>query len=521
MAHALKRFSSHIPLHVALLGAGALVLAAAPLQWLAHTWVDPSYQSQGALGFLAAAGLFVWSLTSKQSETTHFDRRLAIGLLVATALIRLAGEALAVNTLGALALVIDVYALALLAGLKSRSRSVSPFWLATCFAFALPVERIIQRLIGYGLQHLSADGACALLKAGFREVMCDGVRIVIEGVDVLVDLPCSGARAFVLLMLLHSVCASIVQPGIGRAAAGIAVALASAFLSNVLRISFLAIGIAMPESLLDIDVMQQPWHDLIGLTTLVLGGLPIIVWSGKQSLPRPATTAVNRQVPDSLTRDGWWLEPPRKPKRKPRTAPALAFAILALAIVNVPRTAIDVAKRDLDIQLPSQLLGNRAAAVPLLDTERAYFVRYGGAAAKASYGDNNLLVVRTSAPLRHLHAPEDCLRGLGFEVTYLGTRYDPVATAAYEATAPDGSRHRIDVSFIADDGTVTANISHAIWHWLQNPQTVWTAIQRIGPADQPDPERKSFNHAVVASFDLSASPIRTPIHTADLTGALK
>lgn len=516
MAHALKQFSSVVSLPVALLGVGAVVLAAAPLQWLAHTWVDPSYQSQGALGFLAAAGLFVWSLTSRQSETARLDRRLAVGLLVATAFVRLAGEALAVNTLGALALVIDVYALALLAGLKSRDRSVSPFWLAICFAFALPVERIVQRLIGFGLQHLSADGACVLLNAGFRDVMCDGVRIVIEGVDVLVDLPCSGARAFLLLMLLHSVCACVVQPSVWRAAAGIAVALASAFLSNVLRISFLAIGIAMPERLFDIDVMQQPWHDMIGLATLVLGGLPILVWSGRQTPPRRAPTAAARQVPDSLAKDGWWLEP-RQPKRSSRIVPAFLFAIAALAIVNVPRTAIDVAKRGLEIQLPAQLEGYRATAVPLQEAERAYFVQYGGAAAKASYGENNLLVVRTSAPLRHLHAPEDCLRGLGFEVTYLGTRYDPVATASYEATAPDGSRHRIDVSFVADDGTVTASISHAIWHWLQNPQTVWTAIQRIGPADQPDTQRRAFDHAVAASFDLSTSPLRI----ADLTGALK
>jgi len=516
MAHALERFSLPVSLPVALLGVGAVVLAAAPLQWLAHTWIDPSYQSQGALGFLAAAGLFAWSLTSRQSEAARLDHRLAVGLLAATALVRLAGEALAVNTLGALALVIDVYALALLTGLKSRDRSLSPFWLAVCFAFALPVERIVQRLIGFGLQHLSADGACALLKAGFHDVVCDGVRIVIEGVDVLVDLPCSGARAFLLLMLLHSVCASVIQPGIGRAAAGIAVALASAFLSNVLRISILAIGIAMPDRLFGVDVMRQPWHDIIGLTTLVLGGLPILVWSGRQSPPRRAPAAAARQVPDSLAKDGWWLEP-RQPKRISRTVPAFLFAVAALAIVNVPRTAIDVAKRDLVLQLPGQLQGHRAMTVPLLEAERAYFTQYGGAAAKASYGANNLLVVRTSAPLRHLHAPEDCLRGLGFEVAYLGTRYDPVATAAYEATAPDGSRHRIDVSFVADDGTVTANISHAIWHWLQNPKTVWTAIQRIGPADQPDAARRAFDHAVVASFDLSASPLRI----ADLTGALK
>lgn len=529
MAHAFIPPSLRFPGPVAvsasgaLLTVGALLLAFAPLQWLVATWQDPSYQSQGALGFLAAAGLFLWSVSSQRMRPSGLTNRLAIGLLVATALLRLIGQVLAVNTIGAVALVVDVYALALLCGVKDRKRAISPFWLSVCFAFSLPLERLVQRLTGFALQTVSADGACALLKSGFNDVICDGIRIILEGSDVLVDLPCSGARALLLLMLLQFVCACYFRPGLERALIGLLIALVGALIANVMRISILAIGIAIPEAFFDINVMAQPWHDVIGLTTMLVGAVPIIFWNRRSTEPAPETQAANGpRLPDSLMKDNWWLvdeRPSLPPRKRTFLVPATGFAIAALAIINLPTAAIDVAKRNPAIDMPIQVNGVRGQPLHLLQAEKAYFTQYGGAAAKASFGENNLLVVRTSAPLRHLHAPEDCLRGLGFDVAYLGTIYDSVPTAAYDATAPSGETYRIRVSFVADDGTVTANISHAIWHWLQHPDTTWTAIQRIGPADQPSADRQAFDNAIVASFDLSPTP--SPLRTADLKGVLK
>ena len=39
---------------------GALVLAASPAAWLANSWADPSYASQGGLFFAVTAALFAW-----------------------------------------------------------------------------------------------------------------------------------------------------------------------------------------------------------------------------------------------------------------------------------------------------------------------------------------------------------------------------------------------------------------------------------------------------------------------------
>jgi exosortase/archaeosortase family protein len=422
------------------------------------------------------------------------SHRRAVILLIATAAIRLAGQVLAVNTIGAIALAVDVYAIALLFGLHRRARAVSPGWLAICFAFSLPLERIVQRGIGYGLQSLSADGACGLLGSLFDNVACEGIRIVIAGKDVLVDLPCSGARSALLLLLLFCAAAAVTRPGLPSALAGLAVTLAAALAANILRISILAVGIARPDLLSGIDVMAQPWHDLIGLVALLGGGLPVVFWAGR--VRRPSAPAAKSER--SAT---------QLPLRLPALLPAAGFLVLALVIVNLPHRPVDVVRRDISIELPERLAGFRAQPIALSGQENAYFVQFGGAAAKAAYGPNSLLVVRTSAPLRHLHTPEDCLRGLGFTVEYLGVSYSPAPTAIYRATAPDGTAWRVDVSFLSDEGHVTSNVAEAVWRWMQSPGSVWSAVQRITPMELPEADRATWDRAVFASLDLPAQPM--------------
>jgi len=66
--------------------------------------------------------------------------------------------------LSALALVIDVYALGLLLAVQQRKHPLSPAWCAILFAFSLPIERIIQRVLGFPLQLISANNpACVVV----------------------------------------------------------------------------------------------------------------------------------------------------------------------------------------------------------------------------------------------------------------------------------------------------------------------------------------------------------------------
>lgn len=497
----------NIEIHYYLLVLAACILAMDPVIWLMHTWSDPSYDSKGFYIFLICAALFVWSFISPLSTCSPIDRKKPFLLLCVSACVRLLGQVAAINVIGALTLVVDVYALAQITGLNKRKRFISPFWLAVCFGFSLPLERIIQRSIGYGLQNLSADGACSILGMFYENVSCHGVRILINAQDVMVDLPCSGARSVLLLLFFYCVCAAASRFNIVTAFLGLGVTLLSALVMNIVRICILAIGIAFPLN--GINVMDQPFHDLIGLFTLALGAFPIVVWVNLFSKKHKPLHHVLDQalwiVPRSIQRDAWWLE--TAPKRTQKNLPlsmALLCVLGALVISNLPRKAMDVSRKNIPVNLPYSLDGVVGVARPLSEAEKAYFTQYGGSAQKASYREHGLMIVRTSAPLRHLHAPDECLRGLGMSVEYKGPNYDVMPSAIYKATDQDGNSYRIAVSFMSEDQSIiTTNISEAVWRWMQNPKQAWTAVQRISPWDTPQKSNTIFDHALIAALDIT------------------
>ena len=483
-------------------GIAAGVLAYEPVHWLIQTWLDPAYDSKGFLIFLVCTGLFLWSVTSPRNSVLPGNSRWAVILLAATAVIRLIGQVFAVNIIGALALVIDVYALALLAGVQHRKRSISPGWLAVCFLFALPLERVIQHTVGFGLQSISAGSACLILGGLFENVSCHGVRILINQKDVLVDLPCSGARTLLLLQLFYAACMTIVRPGLTSGLFGFCVTLFSSLWINIFRIMVLAIGIAWPGVLFGIDVMAEPGHSLLGLAALALGCLPILLWARfTEDNPQSQNLTVvsNTQTTSSPSR--WMERGLRLLKNHPATM-ALTFLIIAGGIVSLPRTPVDVARPDIQVFLPQIIDNQEGVPSPLLPKEKIYFTQYGGAAAKASYGNNGLLVIQTSSPLRHLHSPDECLRGLGFEVRHMGISYDTAPTAVYKATTPEGQSYRIAVSFISDQGQISSNVSEAVWNWMQNRNTLWSAIQRISPWEQDAAVTLRWDRAVLAAMDI-------------------
>ncbi|MEE4379419.1 MAG: exosortase T [Candidatus Competibacteraceae bacterium] len=475
----------------ALFGVGALVLAAEPVAWLVRTWFDPVYGSHGLPVFLLVLLLFGWSLTSPQQIIDERQRPWALGLFMLTALVRLSGQVLAINTLGALILALDVYALGLLAGLHNRRRSLAPGWLAVVFIFALPLERVIQRSIGFVLQQFSAAGACFWLDLGFSSVECQGVRILLNGHDVLVDLPCSGARSLLLLLLLFATLAALLRPTLIRAGLGLLLTLIAAVTANVLRICLLAIGIAFPEQV-GISVMAAPWHDLIGLLSLALGALPVLIWAFR-TLPR-------QPVLDSLVHTGAHSETQRNFKLTP--VKAGGFIVIAAVIVWFPAHPVDVSRPTAAPVLPVSLAGVPGQAGQLTPLESSYFTQYGGGAARSRYGDLNLLLVRTAAPLRHLHAPDECLTGLGHQVEYLGPTYTTIPTAIYRSTDPQGQLWRVAVTFYSSQGQLTTNVAEAVWLWLQDPTSTWTMIQRVTPWDIPTARIEHWDQAAALALDL-------------------
>lgn len=489
-------------------------MAIEPIAWLVNSWLDPAHDSQGGWVFLLCAGLFVWSISSEMTASPLKDsqsctqHKKAIILLLGTACIRGMGQIFAVNVLGAVALAIDVYAIGLLVNLGERKNALSAGWLAVLFAFSLPIERILQRLLGFGLQHLSADGACFVLRGFFDSVQCAGIRILLAGRDVLVDLPCSGVRSITLLCLLYATLMCVFRPSLLRGLLIGGVTLASALVANIIRISFLATFIAYPEKIGGIDVMAQPYHDLIGLFCLTLAALPLVCLSGRASSGDTASTdrspialAIEVKIAKAI------LLRPYLTRRNDKFI-AFGFVILAAVIVSLPRKPLDISNTRTALNLPTYLNGQVAQAIELSQQEQNYFTQYSGTALKRRYGDSNVLLIRTNSPLRHLHTPDDCLRGLGFDVQYQGIHYQPLPTAIYIATAKNGAQWRVAVSFYSDSGQFTTNVSEVVWRWLQQPHSTWYALQRITPIYIPESEATAWDNALFAALDLNTQEIR-------------
>ncbi len=498
---------NHLPLVLLAIGAG--VLALSPLLWLLASWREPAYNPQGLWVALAVLALGLWSYSSEQRPGSDQNRRYAYALLTISALVRLVGQVLRVNVIGALTLAVDVYALATLAGLRQRERAVSPLWLSLLFAFSLPLERVVQRLIGFGLQQLSADGACLLLGQIAGEVHCVGTRILIAGQDVLVDLPCSGARGLTLLLTVFMGLAAVVRPSWRMAVIGFALALAAALLGNILRIALLALGLAYwPQ----IDWMDGFWHALPGLASLTLALLPLLAWA-RRVPPQIARIVVPAPAGSSAAFEGQ--------RGRPTVFTAIGFVLVALGSVSAPARPLDVSHAAPAVELPARIGGYAAQAQALSAMERSYFAQYGGAAAKAGYGPFGLLTVTTRAPLRHLHAPDECLRGAGHHVDYLGLDYRRAGgvvlpSALYRSVDPDGQVWRVAVTYVSDRGEVAGSVAEAVWRWLQAPGTTWTQLQRVTPWSLDPVTRADWDAALLRAYDLpGAEPAQTGYRVAD------
>ncbi|MGB0696900.1 MAG: exosortase T [Rhodospirillaceae bacterium] len=471
------------------------ILALEPLRWLIQTWQDPSYETSGWIYGVLLAGLILWALSAPRltPRNTRAQRTAALLLLVA-ALLRLISQIAAINIIGGMALALDVYALLTWLGLAERKRAVSPFWLSVLFLFTLPFERVVQRLLGYPMQEVSAFGACQMLTPFFSELLCEGVRLKVAGIDVLVDLPCSGTSGLMITLALVTALNALWRPSLMRALGLFGLAIMLAILGNAVRIALLATGLVY-EPLTGIDVMAPLPHDLLGYATLLLFFAPVLWLYG----PTPAQVPPGPSAPSTPAAS--WAIPSR-------TLPILSvgFVGLALVIVSLPRQALDVSRPTTPIALPQALNGVLRQFEPLTARERTYFEQFGGGAQKALYGPLAMTVVQTTSPLRHLHAPDDCLRGLGYRVTFVGTRFEPIPTSLYKAEDAQGQAWLVAVTYANGAGFATSNVAEAIWQWLQAPNMAWHSIQRITPWTLPDLSRDRFENAAVAALDLAPNP---------------
>lgn len=489
-------------------GLAAVALVLDPAGWLAETWRDPAYQSDGGWVGLLVVGLVLWSVRSGGAQTDRRAAGLAWRLLLGTAAARVLGHLLAVDTIGALALVVDVAAVSIALGVDRRPFALRPLALAALACLALPVEHLLQRLLGHPLQLAAAWLAAGVLRPFDPALVREGVLLLHPDVALAVDLPCSGARGLMLLsgVALACWCRRAVSPR--QALAGFAAVAVGALGANALRVVLLYVAARAGWPL-----QHEPWHSAIGCAVLGMGALPVFAVAARATPRCPRW-----RRPFGVERPRPWA---RRVLRIPDAAIAGLLLVAAATVAWTPEQPLDVSAPVTPRPLPANLGARIGEAVPTSDLERRYFERYGGSVSKRSYhhphdGTRHVaLLVRTAAPLRHLHGPDQCLIGAGHTVTRLGVRHASGAAAAatlptvvYRSVAPDGRVWRVEASYLDDAGHTAASVSEVLWRWLQAPHA-WSLVERISPWQlcEQDPARCSgFDADLFGALELAASP---------------
>ena len=465
---------------------GLVALLASPLAWLVGTFFDPAVEGIGPAVAVGVAALVGWSWRSGPAPADPGATRTALRLLALTATLRLAGQVLAIHLVSGLALVADVAALGYALRLHRRPIAVHPVALAGLFAFALPLAEALQRVLGFPLRLASTVVAEAALRPFAPGLHRAGTLLADATVKLNVDLPCSGAHGLATLGAVALALACRRRLGCARLLALIPLTLGGALLANVARLALLWLGATRGWA-----VFEAPLHDLLGLAALATGMIPMLYVASRWPRRGPVTSTIS-----------------------PRAAPlgpasALTFVTVALAVNLAPARPLDVGAASTPVHLPVSLGDWRGAPLPLDDLERRCFARFGGAVAKARYADDRdppfgVLVVRTSAPLRHLHGPDRCLRGAGHRVERLGVRAG-LPVVLWRSTAPDGAVWRVETLFVDAAGHTAATVGEVAWRWLRAPAVPWSLVQRISPwsACEADPNRcAAFSSALGAALDL-------------------
>ena len=473
---------------------GIIALILDPMRWLWRTWHDPSYQSDGYLVAIVLSGLLTASVMSGPATFDTRASRRAWWLLGLTAAVRLSGRLLAVDTIGAVALVVDVAALSILLGVARRPFALHPGVLAGFSVLALPVEHLAQRILGHPMQFISASASELILLPLFPDLVREGVLLLHPDVELAIDLPCSGARGLVLLSAIALGFWTCRAPGLGRLASGAMAVVLGAFTANTTRIIGLFVG-----GVADIPIIEEPWHSLLGAAALGLGALPLLLIASHAPPRRPIRPPLKAQLGLQAGEQGpipWPL--------------AVGLSALGIAIAAAPAHPIDVSPQVANLQLPMNLGGFVGSDIPLRALERRYYDAWGGFAQKRVYDDgrglpHTALLVRTRSPLRHLHGPDRCLLGAGHAVTRLGVIPSATPAVVYRSVAPDGSAWRVEASFVSDTGQVATSVSEVVWRWLEDPETTWSLIERISvwSSCEVAPERcQDFERALFTSLDL-------------------
>ena len=290
----------------------------------------------------------------------------------------------------------------------------------------LPFGEHIQTFIGYPMRILTAnivrDG---LARAGIASIGVDTILIFENGVSQ-VDLPCSGVKSLWTGMLFLIAATWIERRRLNLRWVLTAFVLAGLlFVANLARVAVLvAVGQVGGWQLMA-RLLHVPLG-VLGFCAACAAAVLLLRGRGVDPLPRPSLLPASLQ--GSWTRGEKNALPPRResdglkanlksPTRPMWLAPALAAAILAMALIYAPRPQTGLAQQPPDWSFPAELA---TEPMPLRPDEIAWLIRGGAESAERRRFDwrgiTGSMLLLTSRTWRAQHRPERCFEVFGLSL---------------------------------------------------------------------------------------------------------
>lgn len=450
--------------HAALVAAW-LFLHAPGLAWIGRHFARSPLHA-GIVLVAAALLLRGAGLSAFRGALERRPPRAAVALLAASALaFTLCERRLGTSTLSALLLGLGAYGLVGLHLDAERFRRALPG--ALLLVVLLPFGEQVDTYLGFAARALTARVVASLLAALGHPAMPVETLLVLENGVAHVDVPCSGARSLWTGLLFFLAATAVLgrAPGPRWLLAGLA-HLALLLVENLVRVAaltLLAVALRVPRAA---EIVHAP-IGILGFALACATTLALL----RRFVPAPVPAPIPAPPPD----------------RHP-LAPALAAALLLLALVRTPAAAHAASPPSFHLDLGPTIA---ADPLPLTVAEEDLFRRWGGAADKRAFRAGahrgSLLAVKSRSFRAH-HPPEICLASSG--VSIAGLHAVPLGGGDdVRVAAADGGR-RTAIYWFQSPTRVTADLAARIWSEASFGERRWVQVSIIvdAPLSLPSPE---------------------------------
>ena len=455
-----------------------LVLQAAALwptwRWMAARMRDGSDDPLGLLA-IAALALLLWTVRRELRATPRLGWLLLASVGTLTASMLDGGAVLSPLATGLIAVM--AWSCGLLAFLPRRTAAFPVVGLAV---LALPMLSSLQFYAGYPLRVVTAEASRWLLMPRF-DVTREGSTLVVDGLQVIVDAPCSGVQMVWLGYFTACIVALRVWRGDRSFIARLPFVGLSVLAGNIVRNSVLVGFEATGQPL-------APWaHDVWGLALLaaVCGS---IAWAMTWDRTRDDTPEnAARNAPRNASSGGFLLQNRFIDRVAHKTLFAVAMMLsLVGGFAGAASSSPTPSAASAFNEWPATWDGVPLRPMALTDVEYRFAQRFPGAIARMTDGERMFVLRRVDAPTRMLHPAVDCYRALGYSIDHARLERDAQArmwrcfSAARAQTGKQGQTLRVCERIVDAGGTAFTDTS--AWYWAAaggRSQGPWQAVTRV------------------------------------------